>query len=264
MYSKKSGQNYLVKHNSKYNFRYFENAEEYVHNPINAFHLLARNAIWLPKIFKNNTFYNKLFSNASRTIQQAAFGIVDIQEFYNMNTTDITNGILKVNDVIENRSQNKFSLDEILLIADAAGKSQYFDRKVEWLYSALSLAKTEHDQKLIKIKIQKSKDIHDKVFEVISEVKYSPGNFQVFKLVYWTRNVPFNSRSKLLKKLQKKRADRLLNFENNFDNLIYTTKSKNWLGHDLMLHMKINYRKQTQQLCANKVKKIKYLCSERK
>ena len=27
-------------------------------------------------------------------MQQAAFGIVDIQEFYNMNTTDITNGIL--------------------------------------------------------------------------------------------------------------------------------------------------------------------------
>ena len=193
-------------------------------------------------------------------MQQAAFGIVDIQEFYNMNTTDITNGILKVNDVIENRSEKKFSLDEILLIADAAGKSQYFDRKVEWLYSALSLAKTKHDQKLIKVKIQKSKHIHDKAFEVISR----PGNFQVSKLLYWTRNVPFNSRSKSLKKLQKKRADRLLNFENNFENLIYTTKSTNWLGHDLMFHMKINYRKQTQQLCANKVKKIKLLCSGKK
>ena len=122
---------------------------------------------------------------------------------------------------------------------------------MEWLNSALSLAKTKHDKKLIKIKIKKSKDIHDKAFEVISR----PGNFQVSKLLYWTRNVPFNSRSKSLKKLQKKRADRLLNFENNFENLIYTTKATNWLGHDLMFHMKINYRRQTQQLCANKVKK---------
>ena len=74
-----------------------------MHNPINAFHLLTRNANWLPRMFPNASFYTYWFPNITQVMQQAAFGIVDIQEFYNLNTTDITNGVLKVGNNLELR-----------------------------------------------------------------------------------------------------------------------------------------------------------------
>ena len=56
-------------------------------------------------------------------------------------------------------------------------------------------------------------------------------------------------------------------FEKNLENLLYatkskdwlnhllsTTKSKDWLNHDVMFHMKVNLRRKTQSLCSNKVK----------
>ena len=66
-------------------FRSNITADEYVYNPINAFHLILRNAIWLPKLFPNDPTHNILSPNGtSKIMEQAAFGIVDIQEFYDL------------------------------------------------------------------------------------------------------------------------------------------------------------------------------------
>ena len=66
-----------------YFFRSNITAEEYVYNPLNAFHLLLRNAIWLPKLFPNDPTHNILSPNGtSKIMEQAAFGIVDIQAQY--------------------------------------------------------------------------------------------------------------------------------------------------------------------------------------
>ena len=99
-------------------------------------------------------------------------------------------------------------------------------------------------------------------FEIIS----NPSAFQIAQV--WTRNSPFDKNNKSLKKLQKKRKVRMSEFERNIKNLLYatkskdwlnhllsTSKSKDWLNHDVMFHMKVNLRRKTQSLCSNKVKK---------
>ena len=85
---------------------------------------------------------------------------------------------------LKSRSHKNLTLNEVLSISNAAGKSQYFDRKVEWLQSALSLAKDEKKRKIIEKKIQESKQRHDKAFEVISKA----GTFTEASHLYWTQN----------------------------------------------------------------------------
>ena len=88
---------------------------------------------------------------------------MDIQEFYNLNTTDIINGVLKLDNGLDLRSHKNIPLDEVLLISNAAEKSKYFDRKLEWLQSALSLAQNEkRKKKMIEKKIKDTKIKHDK------------------------------------------------------------------------------------------------------
>ena len=139
-------------------------------------------------------------------------------------------------------------MTEVLLIADAAGESRYFDRKLDWLQSALRLALTKSDIKIVKRKINDSKRVHDRAFKVIS----TQGVFQSADHQYFTKNLPYKINNQL-KELARQRAKRMLEFENNFENLIYTTKSKDWNGHDLMFQMKINLRRQVQKLCKNEV-----------
>ena len=142
-------------------------AENYVFNPINAFHMLKRNAEWLPKLFPTNSIYNRQFSNPDSIIQEAAFGIVDVQEFYDLHTDDIINGILKdENSGLWHQSEQKLTFQEVLLIADAAKSSHYFDRHVQWLQSALSMAKNHYWLKKLEKDIKKAKSMHDKAYKV--------------------------------------------------------------------------------------------------
>ena len=41
--------------------------------------MLKRNAEWLPKLLPEKSLYNELFSNPDLAVQEAAFGIVDVQ-----------------------------------------------------------------------------------------------------------------------------------------------------------------------------------------
>ena len=76
-------------------FRSSLTAENYVYHPINAFHMLKRNAEWLSKLLPESSLYHQLFSNPNSTLQEATYGIVDIQEFYDLNIYDIINGTLQ-------------------------------------------------------------------------------------------------------------------------------------------------------------------------
>ena len=148
-------------------FRSTVTAENYVFNPINAFHMLKRNAEWLPKLFPTNSIYNRQFSNPDSIIQEAAFGIVDVQEFYDLHTDDIINGILKdETSGLWHKSEQKLTFQEVLLIADAAKSSHYFDRHVQWLQSAISMAKNHHWFKKLEKDIKKAKSMHDKAYKV--------------------------------------------------------------------------------------------------
>ena len=62
---------------------------------------------------------------------------------------------------------------EIILIAQAAGISGYFDRKIEWLESAIPLAKSEDDLKTLELEINIAKaeyngDHIQEIYETIS------------------------------------------------------------------------------------------------
>ena len=86
--------------------------------------------------------------------------------------------------------------------------------------------------------------------------------------IYWTRDIPFK-RTKELNKLEKMKADNIQYFEDNYENLIYTTRSTDWSDNferklesdtlypyfmsNLNSRMKVNLRRKTQKLCSNKV-----------
>ena len=75
-----------------------------------------------------------------------------------MEADDLIDGL--VNDKkteIVYKSIKKMTFDEIFLISQAAGMSGYFDRKIEWLESAIPLAKSEDDLKNLKIEINNAK-----------------------------------------------------------------------------------------------------------
>ena len=82
--------------------------------------------------------------------------------------SEFANQFFNFNLIISNnfnngtRSHKNISLDEVLLISNAAEQSQYLDRKLEWLQSALSLAQNEKKRKIIEKKIKDAKIKHDK------------------------------------------------------------------------------------------------------
>ena len=51
----------------------------------------------------------------------------------------------------------KLTIDDINLISEAAGHSGYFDSKVDWLESGLTLVKSEADVKSLEMKIENAK-----------------------------------------------------------------------------------------------------------
>ena len=86
----------------------------------------------------------------------AAYGIVDIQEFYDLNTDDLAKGLLKdPGSGTEYMAATNFTVDELLFIAEAAFDSGYLDRQVEWLQTALKVAQAMNggnDQQILNIR----------------------------------------------------------------------------------------------------------------
>ena len=75
-----------------------------------------------------------------------------------MDVEDIVDGFLiDTNSNIHHKSVKKLTIDDINLISEAAGLSGYFDSKVDWLESGLTLVKSEADLKSLEIKIENAK-----------------------------------------------------------------------------------------------------------
>ena len=130
-------------------------ANQYVFHPINAFHLILRTAKWLPKLFPDEGPIQYMFEDSDKKIGQAAYGIVDLQEFHDLKMMDIIQGVL--HDPPSGRifkSYKNLSLDEVLLIADSAKTSGFLDRVVEWYETALSMALDQNADEKTKKDIQ--------------------------------------------------------------------------------------------------------------
>ena len=75
-----------------------------------------------------------------------------------MDVEDIVDGFLiDSNSNIHHKSVKKITIDDINLISEAAGLSGYFDSKVDWLESGLTLAKFEEDVLSLEMKIDNAK-----------------------------------------------------------------------------------------------------------
>ena len=129
-------------------FQYsIDESSEYVFNPINAFHLLKRLSIWIPKL-KSKIPKLKFIYNARSLFDDykiALYGIVDLQEYYDLNITDLGNGIIE--DMRTGKlykSNSHLTLDELVEISDEAKNAEYFDNHVDWLTSILERAIIEN------------------------------------------------------------------------------------------------------------------------
>ena len=75
-----------------------------------------------------------------------------------MDVEAIADGFLiDTNSNIQHKSVKKLSLNEIILISEAAGLSGYFDSKVDWLEYGLVLAKSRLEVKSLEIQIESAK-----------------------------------------------------------------------------------------------------------
>ena len=126
-----------------------ESPENYVYHPINAFHMLKRCAAWLPVLLPQDDIIKKVFSHHHETAL-SAYGILDLQEYHNLNIDDVANGLI-IDAMTGEKYQSKtnLTLEEILSIANAALQSRYLDAHINWLKKALEVA------------IQKKKDEDD-------------------------------------------------------------------------------------------------------
>ena len=78
----------------------FSNIESstYVHHPVNAYNLVKRARFWIPKLSRwlPPDILNRYdISNLQQEYLRACHGLADIQEQFNLNTNDISNGIIQ-------------------------------------------------------------------------------------------------------------------------------------------------------------------------
>ena len=134
-------------------FYSYEESSRYVFHPINAFHLLKRTLFiskWFPKLLKIMPNLKMNFTLESNDVMSAYHGLVELQEYYNLNTIDVAMG--KVKDVLTNKiykSKSKLSSSDIIKVALEAKEINYLHAYVEWLKAALKQAINEDKDKNI-------------------------------------------------------------------------------------------------------------------
>ena len=127
---------------------------EYVHHPVNAFHLLQRITTWIPKLKKLYPTLNFAFSMPALSDANigASNGIADLQELYDIPTIDIIKG--QITNYISRKTylaRSNLTSHEALKIATLAKTSNYFDGYISWCEGALQAARAESkDNKYIK------------------------------------------------------------------------------------------------------------------
>ena len=72
-----------------------ETCEDYMFHPINTYHTLTRISNYLSKLVKLPSLFQKSLNNSIMIESQAAQGLINIQDFYDVNVMDIAKGNLK-------------------------------------------------------------------------------------------------------------------------------------------------------------------------
>merc|ERR1712037_524095 len=88
--------------NSKIKYDYYQNlkadtlvlesCEDYMFHPINVYHSLTRVSKYLSNLVKLPKLYKKSLADTIMTESQAAQGLINIQDFHDVNVMDIANG----------------------------------------------------------------------------------------------------------------------------------------------------------------------------
>ena len=124
--------------------------DEYVKHPINAFHLLQRTSQWLPKLKKviPNLPVDVSFPTVTDAVFEASNGLADLLEHYDMKPSELVKGQIKSFVTGElYPAKSKLTSNEIIRIANAAWKAQYYHGYVSWLEAALETAKGNSSHK---------------------------------------------------------------------------------------------------------------------
>ena len=127
------------------NFRHTQTSH-YVYHPINSFNLVKRAKYWIPKLrigLQNDVLENYDILNLPHEYIRACRGLVEIQEHFDLNTVDISNGIIKHLDK-KYIAHAKLDSFDLFNIANEAQKAHYYDGSVKWLIAALNQAKNEN------------------------------------------------------------------------------------------------------------------------
>ena len=72
-----------------------ESCEDYMFHPINVYRSLTRLSKYLSKLVKLPKLYKKSLADTIMTESQAAQGLINIQDFHDVNVMDIANGNIK-------------------------------------------------------------------------------------------------------------------------------------------------------------------------
>ena len=72
-----------------------ESCEDYMFHPINAYHSLTRVSKYLAKLVKLPKLYEKSLADPIMIESQAAQGLINIQDFHDVDVMDIANGNIK-------------------------------------------------------------------------------------------------------------------------------------------------------------------------
>ena len=147
---------YFLKNQSIFFIHFYREKEtkKYVYHPINAFHLLQRTAIWIPRLTKVIPEFEFKFNlpKISDAYVGAALGLADIHEHYNINTMDLADGRIKDYNSVGKfyESNSPLTSMELIKISEEAKNVLHMDGAVNWLTAALEKAREEEqDSKFI-------------------------------------------------------------------------------------------------------------------
>ena len=117
-----------------------------INHPISCYKVLKRMAKFLPRLLKilPNQDLSRITPYLTESYNAALFGLADIQEYYNLDPLQMANGIISSkNHQHIFASNSSISIEDMMLIADAAKEQKYLDGQVKWLNAVLIRAKKE-------------------------------------------------------------------------------------------------------------------------
>ena len=112
-------------------------SHDFVHHPINCYQLLKRTAKYLPSLLKilPNQQLMKYLPYLTKSFNAAKFGLADIQEYYDLEPLQMANGLVQFKNQLF-KSNFSLSIEDMVLIADAAKEENNLDGQVKWLNEA--------------------------------------------------------------------------------------------------------------------------------